>query len=115
MPPPLDGDTPSPSASQSWRPSHGAGSTRPSSSSSRSPASERVVGCGGGGGSSPRRLAGASFQLTRTRRVSSTSTVIGTVVPGSGHFSTGTRDSRTIVSKAPSPGATTTSSMVARP
>ncbi|WP_433793815.1 hypothetical protein [Actinoplanes sp. CA-252034] len=75
----------------------------------------RPAGAWGGGGSSPSGRAGASRQLTRTRRVSSTSTVMGTVAPGSGHFSTGIRGSRTVVSKAPSPGATTISCMVARP
>ncbi|MFD0517718.1 hypothetical protein [Paractinoplanes durhamensis] len=47
--------------------------------------------------------------------MSSTSTVIGSVSPIIGHFTTGTRGSRRVTSEVGSPGATTTAWISARP
>ncbi len=100
----------------SSRPSQGPGATAPStSSSSRSSRSAPRSGCAGGGGSPATPTSAASFQLIRTRRVSSTSTVIGTVEPATGHFAIGTRPSRITLSKVPRPGATTIAWISARP
>jgi hypothetical protein len=47
--------------------------------------------------------------------MSSTSTVIGRVSPGTGHLTTGTRGSRMVTSEVGRPGATTTAWISARP